>query len=88
MIDPIALQRARNMTRRHFLNRTGALGIGAMALGQLFSSDASANVINPDKTNPLSPRSSPAPARAKRVIFLHMSGGPPTSTCLTISPSW
>jgi hypothetical protein len=77
MIDPISLQRARNMTRRHFLNRTGALGIGSMALGRLFSSDASANVINPDKTNPLSPRSSPAPARAKRVIFLHMSGGPP-----------
>jgi hypothetical protein len=77
MIDPIALERARNITRRHFLNQTGALGIGSIALSQLLSNSASASVINPDKTNPLSPRSAPAPAKAKRVIFLHMSGGPP-----------
>lgn len=51
------------LKRREFL-RTGTLGIGSMALSQLFSRDVSANIVNRKA------------ARAKNVIFLHMVGGP------------
>src|SRR5205823_3861803 len=78
MIDPLAIHRARQITRRHFLNQSGALGIGSIALSNLLRGEAaSAAVSSIDRTNPLTPHSSPTPARAKRVIFLHMSGGPP-----------
>jgi hypothetical protein len=74
---PSNLQRARDLTRRHFLARTGALGIGSIALSHLL--DPQSAIANPQSTsdNPLAPRNAPLPARAKRVIFLHMSGGPP-----------
>jgi hypothetical protein len=72
--DP-TLQRAQFLTRRQFLRNSGALGIGSLALATLMGESAAASpavVINP-----LSPRQSPFPAKAKRVIFLHLSGGPP-----------
>jgi hypothetical protein len=75
MIDPFSIHRARQTTRRHFLNQSGALGIGSIALAHLL--DPKPAAANPAPTNPLTPRSSPATAKAKRVIFLHMSGGPP-----------
>ena len=77
-MEQFALQRAQHITRRHFVNQSGALGIGSLALAEILSGKvASAGVTLPDKTNPLTPRSAPAAAKAKRVIFLHMSGGPP-----------
>jgi hypothetical protein len=72
--DP-ALQRAQFLTRRQFLRNSGALGIGSLALATLMSESAAASPAA--VINPLSPRQSPFPARAKRVIFLHLSGGPP-----------
>jgi len=79
MLDPFAQERARHITRRHFLNQSGALGIGSLALGQLINARPAAAAmtepIAPD--NPLAPRKAPQTAKAKRVIFLHMSGGPP-----------
>src|SRR6476620_2113764 len=79
MIDPLSIHRARQTTRRHFLNQSGALGIGSIALANHLNGGgvASAALSTPDKSNPLTPRSAPATAKAKRVIFLHMSGGPP-----------
>jgi hypothetical protein len=58
-------------TRRHFLTH-GSLGLGAAALASL---TGSANT--PDPADPLAPRPPHFPAKAKRVIYLHMSGSPP-----------
>jgi hypothetical protein len=57
-------------TRRQFLG-TGSLGLGAAALAS-FTNEAKA-----DRENPLAPRKPHFPAKAKRVIYLHMSGSPP-----------
>jgi len=59
-------------TRRHFLGRSG-LGIGAMALSTLLSRDlpASPNARWQGVVNPLHHA-----AKAKRVIYLYMAGGP------------
>jgi hypothetical protein len=57
------------LTRRHML-KTAAAGFGYLALAGL-AAEASA-----DEANPLAPRPVHHPARAKRVIFLFMHGGP------------
>ncbi len=59
------------------LNRREALarfanGFGMVALAGLLAEDARATGV----ANPLAPKPSPFPAKAKRVIFLFMSGGP------------
>ncbi|NUM52522.1 MAG: DUF1501 domain-containing protein [Candidatus Hydrogenedentes bacterium] len=56
--------------RRDFL-RKSAFGFGAAALGSLLARDATASSVNP-----LAPRGTHFPARADRVIFLFMTGGP------------
>ena len=58
------------LNRRAALNSM-CLGFGGLALNSLLSSDARAA-----PTNPLAPATPPLPARAKRVIFLFMHGGP------------
>lgn len=61
-------------TRRHFLSTSG-VGLGAMAAASL-SGSASADVsISP--MQPLATRTPHFPARAKRVIYLHLTGSPP-----------
>jgi hypothetical protein len=67
-MTPIEQERARFLTRRTFLKHSGAFGIGSLALAGM----AHANVVNP-----IAPRPSHYNAKVKRVIFLHMSGGPP-----------
>src|SRR6476661_5242487 len=61
------------ITRRWFFEQCG-VGLGAIALGQLFRSNgwAAPTVAN----NPLAPKPPPLPAKAKRVIFLFMAGAP------------
>ncbi|TWU08478.1 DUF1501 domain-containing protein [Stieleria varia] len=63
-------------TRRHFLQGC-ATGMGAMWLAM--QNTASANTgVKPvhSAANPLSPLAPPHPAKAKRVIYLHMIGAP------------
>lgn len=60
-------------TRRHFLTQTSA-GLGGIALSQLISGEVQGAGATVD---PLSPRVPPLPAKAKRVIYLHMTGSPP-----------
>ncbi len=55
------------LTRRTFLART-SLGLGAASLSHLFSSSLATGAQSPGSTT-ITPR-------AKRVIYLHMSGGP------------
>ena len=62
-------------TRRQFLHSTGQFSLGAIALNSLLQGEAGA-VSKP--VDPLRARSAPNPAKAKRVIYLHMSGAPPT----------
>ena len=60
----------RPLSRREMLCRTG-MGMGALALSHLMQQAGLAS----EDTNPLAPRRSHFPARAKRVIHLFMNGG-------------
>ncbi len=64
------------LTRRDFLSRCG-LGMGALSLAGVMQS---AGLMNASAAgtpiNPLSPKSSHFPARAKRVIHIFLNGGP------------
>jgi len=62
------------LTRREFFGRF-ALGIGGVALGQLLNSSGGASVISQPTNRGLPGFPNFAP-RAKRVIYLFMSGGP------------
>src|SRR5881397_3253783 len=61
------------ITRRWFFEQCG-VGLGAIALGQLFQQSGWATPVTPG--NPLAPKLPPLPAKAKRVIFLFMAGAP------------
>src|SRR6266571_670564 len=63
------------ITRRHFLKSTSQFSLGAIALASLLGRDARAAAS--ETANPLAPKKAPLPAKVKRVIYLHMSGGPP-----------
>ncbi|WP_254507632.1 DUF1501 domain-containing protein [Anatilimnocola floriformis] len=65
-------------TRRHFLEASG-VGLGAMALNALLQRDGvAAPAANPaNEINPLAPRQPHFAAKAKRVIYLHLTGSPP-----------
>src|SRR6266478_1419865 len=69
------LDQLQAITRRHFLKSTSQFSLGAIALASLLGRDARAATTQ--AANPLAPRKSPLPAKVKRVIYLHMSGGPP-----------
>ena len=66
---------ALSLTRRHFFSR-GSTGIGVAALASLLCPEAFAGTADLDpKTGGLTGLPHFAP-KAKRVIFLHQSGGP------------
>jgi len=71
--ESMFLSHLQTKTRRHFF-RQSAAGIGGIALGNLFANEA---VSGGDSLNPLDPKLPPLPAKAKRVIYLHMTGSPP-----------
>jgi len=63
------------ITRRTFLKTTGHFSLGAIALASLMGREtraAAATVLNP-----LAPKKPHFDPKVKRVIYLHMSGGPP-----------
>mgnify|MGYP001024963179 CR=1 FL=1 len=60
-----------NILSRRDMLRTASCGFGYLALSALLAESARAN-----GTNELAPKTPPLPARAKRVIFLCMAGGP------------
>ncbi|PYL01264.1 MAG: sulfatase [Verrucomicrobia bacterium] len=72
------LEHTRALTRRQFFCQTG-LSLGAVALGGLLSRDGYAGVAPPLKTaNPLAPRKPHFAPKAKSIIYLDMSGAPPS----------
>lgn len=66
-------QRIQNLTRRHFL-RDSNIALGGMALSAMAGGTASAR---PKVVNPLEPKKTHHEPKAKRVIYLHMTGSPP-----------
>lgn len=74
------LEQTRFQTRRTFFGRAG-LGIGAMALGSMMPRKASAEAFSMAARAPLHR----AP-KAKSVIYLHMSGAPPTVDLFDYKP--
>jgi hypothetical protein len=67
------VERLQLQTRRHFLS-TCQLGIGATALSALLAKETTAA---PGVDNPLAPKKPHFAAKAKRVIYLHLTGSPP-----------
>ncbi|QVL33739.1 DUF1501 domain-containing protein [Telmatocola sphagniphila] len=63
------------MSRREAL-RTTASGFGLLALNSLLAQTTQAGSDSPPSENPLAVRKPHFPARAKRIIFLFMHGGP------------
>jgi hypothetical protein len=80
-------EHAQLITRRHFFRRCNS-GIGAIALASLMGenlfADSSAATTQP--INPLAPKAPPLPAKAKRIIYLHMSGSPPQHDLFDFKP--
>lgn len=69
--------RAQSLTRRHFLRQSTA-GIGAIALSTLVQQEGFAKKpVAPAPANPLAPRAPHFAGKAKRVIYLHLTGSPP-----------
>jgi len=67
------LEQIQLKTRRHFLRNCG-MGLGAGALAQMLSPETFA--LDAPK-NPLLPRKPHFKAKAKRVIYIHLTGSPP-----------
>jgi hypothetical protein len=66
-------------TRREFLKNC-QVGIGALALSSLLggSGIASSGIAGEETViNPLAPKKPPLAAKAKRIIYLHLTGSPP-----------
>jgi len=65
------------LTRRQLLGRMGN-GFAGLGLAGLLTQQAEADGVKaaPRITTPLTPKQPPLPAKAKRVIFLFMNGGP------------
>ncbi|CAN5401489.1 DUF1501 domain-containing protein [soil metagenome] len=71
-MDP-RLEQIQNTTRRTFL-KDAQVGLGTMALATLLGREGPAST---PPANPLTPHQPHFPAKAKRVIYLHLSGAPP-----------
>ncbi|HZY90540.1 MAG TPA: DUF1501 domain-containing protein, partial [Gemmataceae bacterium] len=74
------LQRARLQTRRQFL-KACPTGLGAVALASLLHREGRAAA-----PSPMTPRSPHFAAKAKSVIYLHMSGAPPQHDLFDYKP--
>jgi hypothetical protein len=95
---PWKLHLARAQTRRQFL-KTSQAGLGAIALGSLMAGrgawgkepEARGGNDRPEKPrstdNPMTPRPSHFAPKATRVIYLHMSGGPPQQDLFEYKPA-
>ncbi len=70
-------------TRRQFF-RDCTTGMGTIALASLLNGEASAKPQAMD--DPLAPKASHFPAKAKRIIYLHMAGAPSTLDLFDYKP--
>jgi len=86
--DQIRTEWARHVTRRHFLNRC-QVGLGALALGQTIGKNQaiSAESNSPQNLGPMAVKPPNHAPKAKRVIYLHMSGSPPQQDLFDWKPA-
>src|SRR6185295_19940984 len=75
MNPPIQSEALRGLTRRHFFSQC-AMGIGSIALASLLNEQNLFGATQNKPINPLEPKKSHFPARAKNIIYLFMAGGP------------
>jgi len=80
-MDP-RLERLRLKTRRHFLAESTA-GLGGIALSALMAEEAGAAAGG---DNPMAARRAHFAPKAKRVIYLHMTGSPPNLDMFDYKP--
>ena len=81
-MNPIIQQMQQN-TRRHFLQNSG-IGLGSIALGSLLAGE---NQTAASPANSLLANKKPHfAAKAKRVIYLHMTGSPPNLDLFDYKP--
>src|SRR5512138_2449994 len=73
--NPLHYSHLETLTRRQFFGRT-AMGLGSIALASLLRENLVAGSTAPAGVNPLAARLPHFPAKAKRVIYLHMAGAP------------
>lgn len=76
------LTKARSVTRRTFFGQAG-LGLGTLALNSLLAEEGHAQQ---KQASPLAPKKPHFKPRAKSVIYLHMSGAPPTLDMFDYKP--
>lgn len=74
LLNPIYRQVEKPLSRRAWLRAAG-LGFGSIGLTAMLAEEARLLAATQD-ANPLAPKASHFPAKAKRVIFLFMHGGP------------
>ena len=72
-------------TRRHFL-KDSAAGLGAIALSALLGRNAMAVPTGQAAVNPLAARLPHFAPKAKRVIYLHLTGSPPNLDLFDYKP--
>ena len=90
-MDPLDEYRL-NLTRRHFLRRSGGVSLGVPALMSLFGSTQMAGAASLAENNgpgyePGKPGPTHFPAKAKRVIYLCQSGAPSQIETFDYKPS-
>src|SRR5258708_32005048 len=68
-------ERLKQVTRRNFLRNAGQFCLGTIAFASLLEKDARAGARQALK--PLATKNPHFEPKVKRVIYLHMSGGPP-----------
>jgi hypothetical protein len=86
LLHEARLARVRVLTRRHFL-RQSQIGLGALALSSLLGNAPPARgAVSAAADNALTPRLPVAKAKAKAVIYLHMSGSPPQQDLFDYKP--
>src|SRR5436190_18216563 len=76
ILDELHRERLRSLTRRQFFGRS-ATGLGGVALAALLNENLFAAKSGPlIPANLLAPRQPHFPAKARRMIYLHMAGAP------------
>jgi hypothetical protein len=76
---------ARALTRREFFKRS-AFSMGGIALGGLLARDGFAATKSANLAKPLAIKPPAFPGRAKSIIYLHMSGAPPSLDLFDYKP--